>query len=252
VYLSDNGGHANLWIIKQETGEMRQITYETDPKIAVGVPVWSPDGRHIAFVSTRNNPTWVVGLWLVNPDGSNTRNVVPRGGWACWSFDSRWIYFTELPNGKLKKMPAGGGTPSLVRDELASRAAISPDGSTLYYTLELPTVNGSSDFEIRAANPENGPSRLLARIPATRVPFWQLFHPVISPDGKSLALPLTDGVTTNIWALSTETGELRQLTDFGQRATFIARRVSWSSDGSSVFSAVGEGDADVVLFTISQ
>ena len=30
-------------------------------------------------------------------------------------------------------------------------------------------------------------------------------------------------------------------------AIFIARRVSWSSDGKSILAAVGEGDADVVL-----
>jgi eukaryotic-like serine/threonine-protein kinase len=252
VYLSDNGGHANLWVIQPETGETHQLTYEKDPKVAVGVPVWSPDGKQIAFVSTRNNPTWQVGLWLVNPDGSNIRNVVRLGGWATWSSDSKWLYYTEIPVGWLKKMPAFGGTPITVRKEQAGRSALSPDGGTLYYTLELPTMTGSSDFEIRAASPESAPSRLLIRIPSTRVPLWQLFHPVISPDGKSLVLPLTDGVTTNIWSLSTDTGELRQLTDFETRATFIARRISWSADGKSVFAAVGEGDADVVLLRRSE
>ena len=60
-------------------------------------------------------------------------------------------------------------------------------------------------------------------------------------------MPLTDGSTTNIWTLSTRTGAWRQVTDFGDRAIFIARRVSWSSDGRSILAAVGEGDADVVL-----
>ena len=71
-------------------------------------------------------------------------------------------------------------------------------------------------------------------------------NPSLSPDGKWLAQPLTDGVMTNIWAVSTTTGEWRQITDFGDRATFIARRVSWSPDGMSVVAAVGEGDADIV------
>jgi hypothetical protein len=47
--------------------------------------------------------------------------------------------------------------------------------------------------------------------------------------------------------LSTTTGQWRQATDFGERATFIARRVSWSSDGRSVLAAVAEGDADIVM-----
>jgi hypothetical protein len=39
----------------------------------------------------------------------------------------------------------------------------------------------------------------------------------------------------------------RQITEFGDRATFIARRVSWSSDGRSILAAVAEGDSDIVL-----
>ena len=31
------------------------------------------------------------------------------------------------------------------------------------------------------------------------------------------------------------------------RATFIAQRASWSSDGRFVFAAVGDGDADIVM-----
>jgi Tol biopolymer transport system component len=85
------------------------------------------------------------------------------------------------------------------------------------------------------------------RIPGSRVPAWQITNPVISPDGKWLALPLTDNGATNLWLLSTADGSLRQITDFGQRRTFICRRVSWSSDGKFIFAALGEGDADVVL-----
>jgi len=71
------------------------------------------------------------------------------------------------------------------------------------------------------------------------VPLWQIVNPALSPDGQWLAQALTDGFTTNIWVLSTTTAQWRQVTDFGERATFIARHLSWS--------AVGEGDADIVL-----
>jgi WD40 repeat protein len=120
-------------------------------------------------------------------------------------------------------------------------------GSTLYYSFERPLVDGTPEFEIRAATPENGPFRVLSTIPASRVPIWQIVNPALSPDGKWLAQALTDGFTTNIWVLSTTTGEWKQITDFGTRATFIARRVSWSSDGRSILAAVAEGDSDIVL-----
>jgi Tol biopolymer transport system component len=71
---------------------------------------------------------------------------------------------------------------------------------------------------------------------------------VVSPDGKSLALLLRDDSgNINIWSLPTEGGSLRQVTDFGQRRTVIARRVSWSADGRSIFAALAEGDSDIVL-----
>ncbi|HXW08734.1 MAG TPA: hypothetical protein VD833_26120, partial [Vicinamibacterales bacterium] len=74
-----------------------------------------------------------------------------------------------------------------------------------------------------------------------------VMQPVVSPDGKWLALPLVDNGTSNILAVSTADGTFRQLTDFGGRATFIARRLPWASDSRSIFAAVGEGESDVVL-----
>ena len=35
--------------------------------------------------------------------------------------------------------------------------------------------------------------------------------------------------------------------DRRERPVFIARRVSWSADSRSIFAAIGEGDADIVL-----
>lgn len=140
-----------------------------------------------------------------------------------------------------------GGPPVVVRDDRAASPAIGPDGETLYYLIQLPVVTGGSDVEIRVAKPESAPSRLLARIPATRTAPWLAFQPVISPDGRWLVLGLLDEAVTNLWAVSTSTGQLRQLTDFGQQPTFITRRVSWSSDGRFIFAAVGQGDSDVVF-----
>jgi Tol biopolymer transport system component len=74
-------------------------------------------------------------------------------------------------------------------------------------------------------------------------------QPVLSPDDKWLAVVVADGPTTNIWAQPTAGGEMRQITDFGHQATFIARRVSWSGDGKSIYAAVGKGEADIVLLS---
>jgi serine/threonine protein kinase/Tol biopolymer transport system component len=248
AYVSDSGGHANIWVTKLDTGESRQITYERDPEISVGVPVWSPDGQHIAFASSREAPKGQNGYWLVSPDGSRLRNLRLLAGWADWSADSRWVYYSEDPHRTgVSKVAIDGGQSVEVRTDTATRPAISRDGSALYWLVELLAGSGLADYEIRTASPEDGPARALAHIPARRVPIWLMIQPVISPDGKWLALPLVDNGTSNIWAVSTADGTLRQLTDFGRRATFIARRVSWSCDSRSIFAALGEGEADVVL-----
>src|SRR4029453_8923772 len=33
AFLSDSGGHANLWVVNTEDGGLRQITYERDPNV---------------------------------------------------------------------------------------------------------------------------------------------------------------------------------------------------------------------------
>ena len=251
AFLSDSGGHANLWILNTDNGELRQVTYERDPNVAVGVPLWSPNGHTIAFVYSRGNKGLTFGVWLVDSDGSSLRNVANPGLGPAWSSDGRWVYYSTwsgpaATDVALKKVPIAGGPAVTVRSERL-RNVIGLHGATLYYAVERPLVDGTPEVEIHAATPEDGPFRVLAHIPASRAPIWQIVNPALSPDGKWMAQPLTDGFTTNVWALSTTTGEWRQITDFGERATFIARRVSWSSDGRSIYAAVAAGDSDIVL-----
>ena len=185
----------------------------------------------------------------MNPDGSHLRRLVSPGVAPVWSADGTSLYFT-LPVTSSNPAGAGlyrmveGGSPIRVRTDV--RNTIGSDGKTWYFS-GVQLVDGLPHLEITAAEQEDGPRRLLARVASSRIPFWQLFIPTLSPDGKWIAQPLTDGFTTNIFALSTSTGEWRQITDFGDRSTFIARSVSWSSDGRSVFAAVAEGDSDIVL-----
>ena len=245
AFLSDTGGHANLWITNTETRGVRQITHERDPTVALGVPIWSPDGRWIAFVSSRGNTGLGFGIWVVSPDGGNLRQLAPHGLGAAWSHDGQWVYYADA--GAIYKVPAAGGSPVSVRSGPA-RNVIGVRDETLYFMVDRTLTDGRPGFEIHAATPEGAASRLVAHIPAGRAPQWQIINPSLSPDGTALAMPLTDGVTTNIWTLSTSSGEWRPITDFGDRPVFIARRVSWSSDGRAIVAAVSEGDSDVVLF----
>ncbi len=187
------------------------------------------------------------GIWLVKPDGSELHQLVPKGLGVAWAPDGDALYYVETSSSPMKKIAVTGGETVTVRPEPV-RNMIGAHGTTVYFLVERALMDGRPEFEIRAAPLDGGPVRVVKTIDASRVASWQVpFNPSLSPDGKWLAMPLLDGLTTNIWALSTEDGRWQQVTDFRDRVVFIARRVSWSSDGRSILAAVGEGDTDIIL-----
>ena len=146
-------------------------------------------------------------------------------------------------------MKISGGVAAravVVRTDNARGPAVAPMVQHLYYIVPLQNLNGSLDYELRVARPEDGPSTLLARISGERVPLWQGLHPVISKDGKWLVMPLDDrhgnqhlGGVNHGWKAEADHG-------FWSEAHIHRAAISWSSDGKWVFAAVGEGDADIV------
>ena len=74
-------------------------------------PVWSPDGRRIAFGSRSGPP----GVWVTNADGDYVNMVSSRRAAPAWSPDGRTIALVELP----PPPPAYNGDP----DRLGDRAA---------------------------------------------------------------------------------------------------------------------------------
>jgi Tol biopolymer transport system component len=250
VFLSDNGGHANVWSAQVADGEMRPVTQELDPRVVVAVPVWSPRGDWINFLSNRNSTTSDVTLWLTRPDGSDARDLGIVGAWACWSADGLWLYFSDSEDGvyRIRKVRADGGDPELVRNDNAIGCNRSSTSDALYYARILAQATGAWDFELRVATPEDGPSKVIGTVSGSRVPATAInFHAFPSPDGRWLAMPLIDGSTTNLWAVSTEHGEWRKLTEFGQRNVVIARRIAWSGDGRHMYASVSDVDSDIVL-----
>jgi len=241
AYLSDSGGHVNVWVATLESSGSRQITFERDPAIVIGIPVWAPAGDRIVMIQSRSGSN---SEWLINPDGSGLREVVPRGAGAAWSPDGKWLYYFISPTDSsattcIEKIPVDGGSAIRVRCD-AANMAVASDGS-IYYARSVSTPG-----EIWKAQPENGPTRPFAYIAPSRIPLVPQGY-ALSPDDRWLMMPLTDAGTTNIWLFPTDGGPARQLTDFGQRPILIARQVSWSPDGKFVYAAVVETDADIVL-----
>jgi Tol biopolymer transport system component len=241
AYLSDAGGHSNLWVAPIGGSDRpRRLTHERDPDLWVGLPLWSPAGDRIAFLKSRLGKT---NQFLIKPDGSGARLVVEGGTAAAWSADGKWLYYQIYS-------PAGACIHKVAVDTVelspvtvrcdAAMPMVSSDGRTLFFSPRPASAN-----EILRASPPNAVPVPLNRYSASRMPLYPQGHS-LSPDDRFIAVALKDGATTNIWTIPTDGGPMRQLTDFGSQATLIARQVSWSRDGKSVYAAAVEIDADIV------
>jgi serine/threonine protein kinase len=246
AYISDQGGHANIWVAPQDGRPPFQVTREDDADASIGVPAWSPDGQWIVYLSSKGNGGLKFGVWLVRPDGSENKRIRPLGLSPQWSKDSAWLYYVEESNKPIMRVNVKTGATETVRAEPA-RNLIGVYDNTVYYVVDRALLDGRREFDLRAGPVGAGESHLVTTLPIAQTPDWQVINPVLSPDGLLLAVPLTDGFTTNIWTISTDGQRKGRITDFGDRAIFISRRVAWSIDGKSIFAAVGEGDADIVL-----
>jgi len=112
-------------------------------------PVWSPDGRRIAFSSNRSGKT---GIYIMDADGENEYHldtgVSDMGGRIDWSPDGRWIafyagdrgsrniYLIAVDGSKMQQM-------TFASDNLAP--SFSPDGNWIAYTS---TQDGDNEIFI--------------------------------------------------------------------------------------------------------
>jgi Tol biopolymer transport system component len=250
VYLSDNGGHANLWAAALDGSNLRQLTFERDPGVAIGVPAWSPRGRRVAFVRAHDAR---IDICLINSDGSRFGTLLTDAFAFCWSGDGRWMHCSR-PGWRIDKVNVETGDVVRVREDRATSPALVPrDGAPLYFTRLPESAFGCAggEYEICRARPEDGPAEVLARLPTSRVPLAPRIslQAFLSPDGRWLAAPLFDGWTTNIWFIPTDGSPMRAVTDFGERAVSIARSMSWSPDSHLVYAAVADTDADIVAIS---
>jgi Tol biopolymer transport system component len=70
-----------------------------------------------------------------------------------------------------------------------------------------------------------------------------------SPDGKSIHFVDTHEGVSNIWALDTETGASRQVTEFLSDQIF---HFAWSHDGQSLAVVRGQSTSDIVMLTVTE
>ena len=179
VYVSDSGSHANLWATDLATGESRQLTFEQDPDRRMGLPLWSPDGRLIAYFVARGSSYQ---YFLINADGSNSRLLMRDAGSATWSPDGKWLYYNDYPAGKSPSQDVGrwrcirdceGGQRVSPGDRAGQRDAVLRDRAAGRHGRIRPRVSGGNAGRrtLASARAHSGwPYRALAGVSTRDLP----------------------------------------------------------------------------------
>lgn len=98
------------------TGEIKPLV---STRAAESGPVYSPDGKWIAYTATDDPPTWGGTEWVhvISAAGGQGRKLAAtldeQPGVEGWSADGKWIYYTETRGtvSELSALPVDGGGP---------------------------------------------------------------------------------------------------------------------------------------------
>ena len=208
-----------VYVINADGTGLQRLTRNAVPE---GHPVWSPDGRRIAFLRWRDGPAW--NIYVMNADGSGQRKLTQtprRQGEPAWSPDGEKIAFSA-PAGHLGAADVfvmnadGSGLQNVTHTATTSfDLAWSPDGRQIaYIEVHLPGPRAP----LYVVNADGTSKRRVTRPLAVDlgIPSW-------SPDGRTLAFTGVGGIYT----VHADGTGLRKLTG-------PAYGPKWSPDGRQI------------------
>ncbi|MBJ7484703.1 MAG: PD40 domain-containing protein [Brevundimonas sp.] len=229
----------DVWEVEATGGVARLLVTDAATE---GRPLYSPDGRSLAFTSTRGGQANIHVLNL-------TTGVVTRVTYAesneeldAWSPDGKWLYFASAINDvgrqpDIFRVAATGGTPLEVsREQYLSefQAAPSPDGQSIAlmargFSNGQWWRNGSSHIDqseiwVKGVAQDGAYRRLLDDDARHAWPMW-------TPDGQTLYFMSDKSGAENLWRIPTAGGAAQAVTDFKSGRVLYP---SIAADGSAI------------------
>jgi endonuclease YncB( thermonuclease family)/dipeptidyl aminopeptidase/acylaminoacyl peptidase len=204
-----------------------QLTRLSPTKIFESHPVFSKDGRKIAFSS-------MGALWTMNADGTERKEIVSRRPGdrtgmphIAWHPDGDKLMF-EL-NRNLYIVGASGGEPTLFQ-EGATGGSWNPDGSKIAFSAKLSNSN-TEIFVIDAEAKDASEARRLTFDPENQpvrdsLPSW-------SRDGKRIVFESAGNlnwVPGGIWVMDSDGEDLRLIPG----TDFLDKRPCFTGDGKHI------------------
>jgi Tol biopolymer transport system component len=101
VFVSDRdtGGKASLWVMNGDGSNQHRLT-PRDFFWNETSPVWSPDGKRLAFQADRDVPVGNRELYVMNADATGLKRLtryIGQDNWPTWSPDGKQIAFARGP-----------------------------------------------------------------------------------------------------------------------------------------------------------
>jgi len=244
----DAAGHWQVWVAGPRLDGAKRIT--AGPADS-GWPVWSPDGRRLAFDSSRTDPdpndsTPVNDVFTMNPDGTDVTRLTDSVGAsadAAWSPDGSRIAFDADrgdPSSKqgIYSMRSDGSDVRRITTlppgyEYDLAPSISPDGKRLVFTryrgkgCPQPFCQSEKAALFVVALDGTGPRRLTSFAIHAGEADW-------SPDGKRIVFEAyPHGPYGDVYVVGADGRDLRNLTRNPVGRAGSADPV-WSPDGTKI------------------